>query len=341
MLCMIFLQLYITACGQADERTDGQTDGRTGGQVENPCVGNETIHYFGVEIDGMLCGYCISKECKGLKEGKPILWESNKILIRLSVLGEGMDVRINHLFGSDPVSGRLISNKTYILSGNTTIISTTRIEGDTAFYSGNNNPVHKKVFLPGDVILETALKSPHLLRDFLKPGVNEKKYRMYEPVRGEIIEKGYIKKGEEGITLKDSIYQVIVLEETDYSTGTKATLWLNKTDGMTVKTLVAGRNIFLTDSAVVGRINKVNFDNLIFARVNKIIPDFLKVNYMKVRAKIESLGEVLTPEKLNFPGQKFTGTVTDNVIDGIFELEPTKYDGTNAPAFPPLPEISR
>lgn len=327
MLCLVFLQLSLSSCGQADERTSGLG--------ELPCSVPDKTWYFGVEINGMLCGYCVSKECIGLRDGQPTLWETNDIRIRLSILGEGIDVRIFNTFGSDPVSGRLTFNDTHILSGNTSIISTTKIAGDTAYYVGNNNPVPRKVFIPGDVILETAFRSPHLMNDFIKFGLSEKKYRVYEPVRGEIIEKGYIRKGEEEITLKGMVHRALVLEETDYSSGTKATLWLNKTDGMAIKTFVAGRNIYLTDSTISERINRVNYDSLIFARVNKVIPDFLNVNYMKVRAKIESYGEVLTIEGLNFQGQKFTGTVTDNLVDGIFELESKKYDGNNAPLFPP------
>ena len=327
LLILVLMHVSITTCGQADKRTSGQ--------AELPCSSADKTWYFGVEIDGMLCGYCISRECRGTRDEGIILWETNNILVLLSVLGEGMDIKINHIYGTDPVSGRLKYNKIDILSGNTSVISTTSIRGDTAIYSGNNNPEPNKIFLPGDVILETALKSPHLLRDFTTAGVNEKTYRVYDPVRGGIIEKSYIKKGEEEISLKGTIYHSIILEETDHSIGTRATIWLNKTDGMAIKTLVAGRNIYLSDSTIIDRISKVNFDNLIFAKVDKVIPDILKGNYMKVRAKIESFGEVLTAEGLSSPGQKFTGTVTDNTVDGIFELEPVKYDGTNAPSFPP------
>jgi len=326
----IFLMLF-----QVSLISCGQVKGTAGGQGEGPCTTADRTWYFGVEIGGMPCGYCVSKECTGVRDGKPVMWESNEILIRLSILGEGMDIRIRHIYGSDPGSGRLMINETNILSGNTSIMSSTKIVGDTAFYSGNNNPLPKKIFLPRDVVLETSLKSPHLFRDFATTGAGEKKYRVYDPVRGLISEKGYIRKGEEEITLNNKVFQAIVLEETDYSTGTRAMVWLNKTDGMTIKTLVAGRDIFLTDSKITERIHKVNYDNLIFARVNKVIPDFQKVNYMKVKAKIESYGEMLTVEGLNFPGQKFTGTVTDNLVEGIFELEPVKYEGANAPSLPP------
>ena len=35
------------------------------------------------------------------------------------------------------------------------------------------------------------------------------------------------------------------------------------------------------------------------------------------------------------PGQTFEGTVEENLVDGIFEIEHARYDGAGAPAFPP------
>ena len=57
---------------------------------------------------------------------------------------------------------------------------------------------------------------------------------------------------------------------------------------------------------------------------------------MKVKTMINSFGENLSVEALNnIPGQKFIGTVKGSYIDGIFEIEPTRYTGKNAPSFPP------
>ena len=56
---------------------------------------------------------------------------------------------------------------------------------------------------------------------------------------------------------------------------------------------------------------------------------------MKLQVKIEPTGAVLTAADLNVPGQKFSGTVKDNLIEGIFEIEHARYDGKGAPPFPP------
>jgi hypothetical protein len=50
---------------------------------------------------------------------------------------------------------------------------------------------------------------------------------------------------------------------------------------------------------------------------------------------MEPSGLRITPESLNVPGQRFEGTVKDNLIEGIFEIEHPRYDGAGAPAFPP------
>jgi transglutaminase-like putative cysteine protease len=56
---------------------------------------------------------------------------------------------------------------------------------------------------------------------------------------------------------------------------------------------------------------------------------------MKVRAKIEPTGLWVDPESLDVPGQRFTGTVDENLVEGVFEIEHRRYDGSNPPPFPP------
>ena len=169
-----------------------------------------------------------------------------------------------------------------------------------------------------------------------KKQYSEKKYKVYDPVKGEVTEKGYIRKSEENIILGDSAFHTLVLEETDFSTGVKTTLWLNKADGYNVKAIVAGReHVYLADKSVTSRITFANMDDVFFAKVGKKIPDIMNLSWLRVKAQINSYGEELSAESLNFPGQKFEGTVTGSLIDGIFEVEPARYTGKNAPPFPP------
>jgi hypothetical protein len=60
----------------------------------------------------------------------------------------------------------------------------------------------------------------------------------------------------------------------------------------------------------------------------------MNLAWLRVKAQINSYGDEITPGSLNFPGQKFEGTVTGSLIDGIFEVEPVRYKGDKAPPFP-------
>jgi transglutaminase-like putative cysteine protease len=71
------------------------------------------------------------------------------------------------------------------------------------------------------------------------------------------------------------------------------------------------------------------------ASANVTIRDVRAISYMKVRVAARPSGLWLTPEMLNVPGQRFTGTVRENVVEGEFEIEHARYDGAHAPPFPP------
>ncbi|NQV03310.1 MAG: tetratricopeptide repeat protein, partial [Bacteroidia bacterium] len=175
----------------------------------------------------------------------------------------------------------------------------------------------------------------HIVKDFIKGDATEKSYRIYDPARGDVYEKSYTRIGEEELELAGATYQCLVLEEMNPSLGVKAKQWFDIASGLNVQTIFTNRKIFLADPSVVKRITTVNMDDILFARVNTKISNIHGIEYMKVKGIIESAGEELTPESLNHLGQTFIGTVTDNVIEGIFEMTAEKYDGTDAPPFPP------
>lgn len=70
----------------------------------------------------------------------------------------------------------------------------------------------------------------------------------------------------------------------------------------------------------------------------KRFKDFRILDTLKAeiqQATIRTMGEKVTAESLNVPGQTFSGTVEDNRIEGIFEIRHQRYDGQHAPPFPP------
>ncbi|MHC4586332.1 MAG: transglutaminase-like domain-containing protein, partial [Planctomycetota bacterium] len=75
-------------------------------------------------------------------------------------------------------------------------------------------------------------------------------------------------------------------------------------------------------------------DENLFAKVDVAIADVQAISYMKVKATVEPIGLWVTQEGLNVPGQSFTGTINDNLIEGVFEIEHKRYDGSDAPPYP-------
>ena len=315
-ICISFLTLYTNA-----QQTD---PGKTGGQA---C-------YFGVEIDDVLCGYSVGSYCDTILNGKKVRIGVTDVKLKMSLLGSDVDAGFKWKFTVDPVTDRVMAIESTIINDESVVTTITRIKGDTAWFSSPTSGGTKAIPIDSNVIFDTQTWYPNLYRDFIVNGSDEKKYKVYDPVKGEIVEKGYTGKSEETIKLNDSTFQTLVIDEMDLSTGIKTTLWLNKADGFNVKTFVAGRTIFLADKSVTDRIRSVNLDNVLFAGVDKKIPDIMGLSKLKVKAQLRSYGEVVTPASLNATGQKFEGTVNGNLIDGVFEMEPAMYNGEKAPSFP-------
>ena len=82
-------------------------------------------------------------------------------------------------------------------------------------------------------------------------------------------------------------------------------------------------------------LKEFDLDDYLFAKTNKSISDIQGISYMQVKATIDPTGLWVTPAGLNIPGQKFTGTVKENLIEGIFEVEHKNYDGSNSTQFQP------
>ena len=307
----------------------------TAQQEKETCLNEQQTYYSAVEINDVLCGYSIDRECMIDDNGKNVLYQTANITVKLTVLGSGVDINMNFEFKVEPETMSWYESRVEINQGGAIITNHTRVIGDTAYFYEMSQAHPKKIPLGPDIKFESNLSYPHIYADFILGGSEEKTYQVFDIFTGEVIEKKYVKKVFEDQVFNDSVYQTLLLEETDMSRGLSARVWFDAGNGLPLKTIVAGRHIYLSDKSVVGRITKVDFDNVIFARVDKIIPDFQNLSFMKVAARIQSAGEPITVESLNQPGQKFTGTVENNFIDGIFELEPVRYDGKNAPPFPP------
>ncbi|MCU0461012.1 MAG: tetratricopeptide repeat protein [Bacteroidales bacterium] len=310
--------------------------GLAGAQDLNPCKTGGKTCYFGVEMNDVLCGYAVETYCDGMLNGKEVRFIYSDVILKMSALGTDMDGGFRWKHVIDPVTNKAMEIQVDVINGESVVTTQTRITGDTAWFSSHTSGVKKAIHIDPDVIFTSLSWYPHLYNDFIKMKGTEKRYNVYDPLKGEVTQMGYVLKSEETIELSDSSFQTMVLEETEYTTGIKTILWLNKADGFNVKAVVAGRrNIYFADRSVTSRITFANIDNELFAKVDRKIPDIMNLSWLRVKAKLNSYGEEITEQDLNYPGQKFDGKVSGSLIDGIFEIKPVRYTGKNAPPFPP------
>lgn len=293
----------------------------------------ETI-YYGIEINGVICGYN-EITTKAINEnGKEWLQVNNKIIQKLTVLDQNVDISMSGNYKIEPETGRYFFCERKYFNGSITLHSTTKVKGNIAFYTSNLDDEIKELDLSEGVILNSPIEFKHLVTDFILGDKKQKTYKVLDDLKGEIIDMEYKFIRTEEIDLLDKTYTSTVIEELDKTVGSKKTYWIDNISGLPLKLKFSGRTIFLTDASVKNNIEVADYNNLLFAKVDTVIPNIQGLIYMKADAIIQSEGEWITVESLNFPGQKFTGTVTDNLIEGVFEIDPVHYDGTNSPGFP-------
>ncbi|WP_340113729.1 transglutaminase-like domain-containing protein [Maribellus mangrovi] len=288
---------------------------------------------FAVEINGVLCGYAESEIATIQKDGRELLVLKRNILAKLSVLGGGVDMKVQNEFLIDPETDEPVSTE-HVVATSAEVYAFTKFESGKAYFTNSRNGELRKIELEDEVVVENSISYPHLMRDFIEGAENEKTYWVFDDIKGVVASKTYKRIGTETLELIGKEFNTTVLEEVNHELGTVTKLWLENEHSFLVKLEVAGRNIYLADESVKKKIQTVDMESMLFAKVDKMISNVPDISYMKVEAKIVSGGEWITAESLNFTGQKFVGTVTNNLIEGIFEIEKQHYYGKNASDFP-------
>ena len=292
--------------------------------------------YYAVEIDGVLCGYATTDFGSAEYLGNNMKEVRDSVHLYLKVLGQDMEATIASRYVLDPATDMvLLNNSYYIYSDGNMLSSTTQIFGDYAIYTNSSTGTTDTVSLTGGVIFDHPVSSSFLIDDFVKAKAEKKSYRVFDYMRGEVSDQDYILNGEEQLVLSGREYNTLIFDVYNHRYGTSTRMWIDRTNGETIQFDVLNRHIYRSDASAVKLINTVDMDNSIFGRVDKNIHNFMDLSYLKVRADLQSAGQKISAESLNFPGQKFEGTVEGNHIVGIFEIEPRHYDGKGAPPFPP------
>jgi hypothetical protein len=294
------------------------------------------VIYHAVEMKGVLCGYSETNLANVIKDGKEMTLEKSRVFIMLSALGMNFNTEVKSTAYMDPPTGRSTDVKVDIEQGQVKLGIKVVVENNIAHYTPMMGGKPKDIKLAPDVIIGDRQLFKQLVKDFTDSKLQKKIYKILEVMEGEIQESTYTKVGTEKLELAGESYDAIVLDHLNQKTGVKVKWWIDtQTCYMLKANLPNGRSLYLADHSVVDRIKMADMDEALFAKVNVPIADFQAISYMKVKATVEPTGLWITQQSLNVPGQRFTGTIKDNLVEGVFEIEHKRYDGSNAPTFPP------
>jgi tetratricopeptide (TPR) repeat protein len=291
--------------------------------------------YYAIEINNVLCGYSESSEMPITKEGKDLIEQHVNIFIMLSLLGSEFNTEMDSKAIIDPVTRKASYVNTNIKQGSTDMDIEMKADGNKATIKSPMTTQLKELDITSETVIGSDELFSKLKKEFYKEGKTEAEYNILELIEGAIQKSTFKRIGEETVSLGGKSFNSIIIEQTNTKTGLKTTYWLSPDYDYFVKFEVMNRKIYLADQSVIDKIKVANMDENIVTKTNVAISDFQSLIYMKVNAVIEPIGQNFTVDDLNVQGQKFTGTVKYNHIEGVFEISHTKYDGKNALPFPP------
>lgn len=290
--------------------------------------------YYAIEINNVLCGFSEEEITYFKKGGKEFIKIVSNATILQTVLGGDAHIKVESEKLIDPQTGSFVRIVSIINQGDVQFGAILNVDSLSVNHKNTLTGESKLIPITGDLILDNGS-----FYTFLINGINnnslDKEYRVLETMRGEIETRSYKMIGREKISLNGKGYNSIKFSELNKGTGASGELWIEEGTGYVLqRDFSMGRKIYLTDSLVTKKIQAAKMDDITFVKVDKVISDVGNISYLKVKAEIRSTGEWITPESLNYKGQAFTGTVIDNLINGIFEISQEHYEGKAAPAFP-------
>jgi hypothetical protein len=300
---------------------------------------NTKTVYYAIEMNGTLCGYAEVTQESVKEDGKTYLHQVNHTEMEMSIMERSVSTRINMTCSVDSVSGRVNWQEVDIRQGKVHIEGSTTFMDNQAIQESPDSEEPRVVDMPEGYVTDNFLSYPYLYEDFILNGKNSGRYSILNPLRGIVMDKEYTLKGYDTVFLAGDYHPAMVLNEKIPSMGGHSTVWISMKDGMILKDEMkdGSRTKYLADHRIKDMIAMVDLDNVIFYKVGKVINDFKGLKYTRIEAKINTVGDSVTFETLNFPGQRFTGKVEEGNIDGVFEIQPVRYDGADAPGFPPDP----
>jgi len=288
-----------------------------------------------MERNGVVFGYTETILTPVVENGKQLIRLEENVKSISSLMGAQINNVIKAESLLDPEKKRLISQKFLLDQVSVQLEISIRINGDKAYITQNMGGGTKEVLFPKDAVLSDFYLYPRVWEDFANSEIHQKQYKILDSFDRELQLHTFTKIKEEKITLAGKTYDSIVFDILNHEIGGKQQIWIDAADGKLLQQKVLNSTISLSDKSIKNKLKRVSLDDHIFADVGIMISDIMAISSMKVKATLNPIGNWITKESLNVPGQKFEGTVENNQVQGIFEISHKKFDGQNPPPFPP------
>jgi transglutaminase-like putative cysteine protease len=296
--------------------------------------GTETLTYA-LESNGKIFGYQEVEISRIEDEGRTLVLIRESGRSRASALGAEIDSEVRSEYRIDSATWGLVSAENRIDQGSLKVRITAEADGEAVRVGLNPGGGEKKVPLGPGVIFENPVVFPHLLRDFGEGGPEAKRYGILDLIDRRVHEVTYTRRGTERLETAGGSTSALVFDYLNHDIGLKLRLWIDRENGRLLKLVTPRSTVSLAGKSVKRGLERANLDDEIFASAGVRIGDIASLSRLRARAVLEPVGNWITAESLNVPGQAFEGTVVNNRIEGVFEVEHDKFDGRNAPPYPP------
>jgi len=297
------------------------------------CSGGEKV-YYAIERSGVVLGYLETEVSPGDSlAGTPTIVHS-RMRNRLTLLGQNMDVVVEAERHAEVTTDRTLSMEFEVRTGRAIAGARCTFAADTLYYTTQPGGETRSLVLDADVYRGDSMDFTFLTR--LHPGDDALTQRSIDCLRGNIHTRSFTPVSAETLLVEGKSYDCLVFEVVNETVGVASRMWVERSTGVLIRDLSPdGSSMTISDARVRSRVQRTDVDDLILVKVNADIGNIAGIESMTVKARIRTMGQRITAESLNRPGQVFTGNVEGNVVDGVFSMQVQRYDGEGAPAFPP------
>lgn len=294
-----------------------------------PVRAQEVVRTFAVRMDGRVVGSVTETETPVDEEGRKMLRFTSSSLVKSELLGASIDQRIEQAWLLDPATrGVLRFTSTMTLGAQKTSLGGKLVDGAMQLDNGKQPLDPAVVVIAPDYrwLLARAPKQAGetVTLDWLVPelgGVQTAAVALAPDADREIDVMG------KKTPVRAFVVNLVALH-------LEATACVARDSGELLRYEAPAMKLVMERVATgIARIERVDLTDRILVATNLDIDDSSVLTFLRVQVKLDTAKDC-TAASLNVPGQKFTGTVADGHVEGVFEIRPRRSDGTGSPPFP-------